>query len=47
MAGEQPTEEETHPVAQSGSRETVARGLMVLLGLSFLVGVASLLYWLF
>jgi hypothetical protein len=47
MAGEQPMEEETHPVAESENRETVARGLMVLLGLLFLVGVASFFYWLF
>jgi hypothetical protein len=44
---EEPTEEQTHPVALSEDRKTVARGLMVLLAALFLVVSAAAIYWVF
>ncbi len=44
---EEPTTEQTHPVAKSENRQMVARGLMVLLAALFLVCGAAAVYWVF
>jgi hypothetical protein len=42
---EEPTKEQTHPVALSEDRRMVARGEMVLLAALLLLGVAAAIYW--
>jgi hypothetical protein len=45
MTSQEPTEEETHPVAQSEDRRTVQRGLIVLFVAAFVAVIASAAFW--